>query len=102
MKAHQPFWSLRLSAAAIILSSSITISFAGNFTPIPKNKIAQFCAVNCQNAFSLCVQLSAPPATPPPTVGTQQVTPTVPLVIGPDCQANLNLCLLSCQANPKG
>ena len=36
MKGHQPFWSLRLSAAAIILLSSITISFAGNFTPIPK------------------------------------------------------------------
>ena len=49
MKGHQPFWSLRLRAAAIILLSSITISFAGNFTPIPKNKIAQGgCALNCQ------------------------------------------------------
>ena len=36
MKAHPPCWSLKLGAAAIILFSSITISVAGSFTPIPK------------------------------------------------------------------
>ena len=56
MKAHPPCWSLKLGAAAIILFSSITISVAGSFTPIPKNKIAQSsCASQCQNFFNLCL-----------------------------------------------
>jgi len=50
---------MKLSVAAILLFSSIATSFAGNFTPIPKNKIVQSCAVNCQNSFDLCARLSA-------------------------------------------
>lgn len=92
---------MKLTVAAIILLSSIATSFAGNFTLIPKNKIVQACAVACQNNFDLCVKLNIPPPQPPPTVGTQQTTPTLPLVIG-NCQGDLNLCLLSCRANPRG
>jgi hypothetical protein len=47
---------MKLVAAAIILFFSITISVAGNFTPIPKNKIAQSnCVSQCQNLFNLCL-----------------------------------------------
>jgi hypothetical protein len=92
---------MKFSVAAVVLFSSIATSFAGNFTPIPKNKIVQVCAVNCQTAFDLCVKLSAPPPLPPPTVGTQQTTPTVPLVVG-NCEGDLKICLLVCQANPRG
>ena len=52
---------MKLTVAAIILLSSIATSFAGNFTPIPKNKIAQACNDACQNAFDLCVRLNVPP-----------------------------------------
>ena len=92
-----------LVPAAIILLSSATISFAGNFTPIPKNKIVQTgCGGMCQNNFAVCVQLNVPPPVPPPIAGTQQVTPTAPLPIGPDCAANLKVCLLLCQGQPRG
>ena len=92
---------MKLTVAAIILLSSIATSFAGNFTPIPKNKIAQSCSATCQNLFNLCVKLNVPPPQPPPTAGTQQTTPTPPLIVG-NCQGDLTLCLLSCQANPRG
>ena len=50
-----------LVPAAIILLSFGTISFAGNFTPIPKNKIVQTgCGGMCQNNFAVCVQLTFP------------------------------------------
>ena len=92
-----------LVPAAIILLSSATISFAGNFTPIPKIKIVQTgCAASCQNNFTVCSKLNVPPPVPSPTAGTQQVTPTAPLVIGPDCAASLNVCLLLCQGQPRG
>ena len=91
-----------LVPAAIILLSSATISFAGNFTPIPKIKMAQTgCAASCQNNFNVCVNLNAPPPVPP-IAGTQQVTPSAPLLIGPDCAANLKTCLLLCQGQPRG
>lgn len=38
---------------------------------------------------------------PPPTAGTQQTTPTVPLVVG-NCEGDLKICLLVCQTNPRG
>ena len=52
---------MKLSAAAIILFSSTTISFAGNFTPIAKGKIvqSQACFNNCNTAFDLCVRLNS-------------------------------------------
>ena len=91
-----------LVPAAIILLSSATISFAGNFTPIPKVKMAQTgCAASCQNNFNVCVNLNAPPPVPP-IAGTQQVTPSAPLLIGPDCAAYLKICLLLCQGQPRG
>src|SRR6476661_3850305 len=49
----------QLIAAAIILFLSATMSFAGNFTPMWKNKVAQSqaCFDNCRTAFDLCVRL---------------------------------------------
>ena len=93
---------MKLGVAAIILFSSVATGFAGNVTPIPKMKIVQTgCAASCQNNFTVCSKLNAPPPIPP-TAGTQQVTPSAPLVIGPDCAANLNTCLLLCQGQPRG
>ena len=61
---------MKLSAATIILLSSIPACFAGNFTSVPKNKIVQTtCSVNCQTAFE---RLRGTGATPP-SAGTQQV-----------------------------
>jgi hypothetical protein len=50
---------MKLTVAAVILLTSITNSFAGNFTPIPKNKVAQTqsCSANCQFAFQLCLSI---------------------------------------------
>ena len=50
---------MKLVAAAIVLFSSTTTSVAGNFTPIPKNKIVQnTCFDRCQGEFELCLRLS--------------------------------------------
>ena len=94
MKGHQPFWSLRLSAAAIILLSSITISFAGNFTPIPKNKIAQGgCALNCQTLFNQCIQLC----------GSSCVsTSSNRLPASRNCDFEQAQCLQGCRSIPGG
>ena len=94
---------MKLSAAMIILFASIQASFAGNFTPIPKNKIAQTaCSNNCQTAFALCVRLRGIGA-PPPTLGTQQVAPAAPpLVIGANCELDQAACLRACATNPRG
>jgi hypothetical protein len=92
---------MKLNVAAIILFSLVATSFAA---PIPKNKVVQnlqLCSAKCQNNFALCAQLRIPP-TPPPTVGTQQVAPPAPLVVGPNCEGELNLCFMRCQANPRG
>jgi hypothetical protein len=77
---------MRLSAAAIILFSSTTISFAGNFTPIPKTKIvqSQACFDNCRTAFDLCVRLTA---------GSS---------VGRNCQSDLNFCQTACQLRTSG
>jgi hypothetical protein len=50
---------MKLTFAAVILFTSVITSFAGNFTPIPKNKVAQTqsCSANCQFAFLLCLQI---------------------------------------------
>src|SRR5262245_21524546 len=48
---------MKLALAAVILFCSITTGFAGNFTPIPKNKVAQRRSANCQFAFLLCLQV---------------------------------------------
>ena len=94
---------MKLSAAAIILFCSIATSFAGNLTPISKNKIVQnACLNNCQTAFDLCVRMRGT-GTLPPTVGTQQVTPTpIPLVTGPNCESDRDFCLRKCTLNPNG
>ena len=93
---------MKLGVAAIVLFSSVATSFAGNVTPIPKMKIAQTgCAAACQNNFNVCVNLNAPPPVPP-IAGTQQVTPSAPLLIGPDCAAYLKICSLLCQGQPRG
>jgi hypothetical protein len=94
---------MKLSAATIILFASIPTSFAGNFTPIPKNKIVQnACFTNCRTAFDLCVRLRGTGA-PPPTVGTQQVAPTTaPLVVGANCELDRAYRLRACTSNPRG
>jgi hypothetical protein len=78
---------MKLSAAAIILFSSTTICFAGNFTPIPKSKIvqSQACFDNCQTAFNLCVRLNAGSTT-----------------VGRNCQSELSFCQTACQLRTKG
>lgn len=99
---------MKLNVAAIILFSSIATSLAGNFTSIPKNKVVQnlqLCSAKCQNNFALCVQLrgtqSQPIATPGTTPSTPPTISTTP-AIGPNCEGDQTLCLLSCQANPRG
>jgi hypothetical protein len=94
---------MKLNVAAIILFSSIGISFAGNLTPNPKNKIVQnVCSINCQTRFDLCARLRVPPPPPPPTAGTQQVGPSTPMIVGPNCESDRDLCLLACSLNPRG
>jgi len=94
---------MKLSVAAIILFCSIATSFAGNLALISKNKIAQnSCAVNCQIQFDICTRLRGT-APPPPTVGTQQVSPpTVTLPHGPQCEADRDFCTTRCTLNPRG
>jgi hypothetical protein len=96
-------YKMKLSAAAIMLLCSVATSFAGNFTPNPKNKVVQnVCSTNCQNAFELCVRLRGT-GTPPPTVGTQQVAPqTAPLVVGSNCEFERDTCQRHCVLNPRG
>src|SRR5262245_53875430 len=99
---------MKPSVAAIILFSSIATSFAGNLTPIPKNKIAQTaCPDKRQSAFDLCIRLrGTSPSQPIVTPGTTPSTP--PIVaspgpgIGPNCEMDRDLCLRSCQVNPRG
>jgi hypothetical protein len=94
MNAHQPFWSLRLSAAAIILSSSITICLAGNFTPVPKNKIAQGgCALNCQVLFNQCLQLCG---------SNCFSTSSNRLPVSRNCDVEQIICLQGCRVVPGG
>jgi hypothetical protein len=94
---------MKLSVAAIILFCSMATSFAGNFALISKKEIAQnSCLNNCQLQFNLCTRLRAPPPPPPPIVGTQQVAPTAPLVVGPNCEMDQDVCLRRCALNPQG
>ena len=95
---------MKLGLVAIILFASTPASFAGNFTPIPKNKIAQTqCSTKCQVLFDTCDRLRTPPPPPPPTAGTQQVSPVVPpVIIGQNCEFERDTCLRACVANPKG
>jgi hypothetical protein len=44
-------------AAVMLLFTSVTTSFAGNFTPISKNKVAQSCFATCQIQFQLCLSV---------------------------------------------
>jgi hypothetical protein len=82
---------MKLSAAAIIFFSSITISFAGNFTPVPKNKIAQSgCSTACQNLFNVCLQVCGG--------NCLSTSPNKPAV-GRNCDIEELLCLQNC---PKG
>ena len=94
---------MKLVAATIILFMSTEASFAGNFTPIPKNKLAQTpCATSCQVLFDTCARLRAPPP-PPATAGTQQVAPQTPsVVIGPNCEFEQAACLRACVTSPRG
>jgi hypothetical protein len=91
MHSHTPLvpgaFDVTLGAtAAIILFSSATMSFAGNFTPVPKNKIvqSQSCLNNCQTAFDLCVRLNS---------GS---------IVVRNCQSELSSCQTACQLNPRG
>src|SRR5262245_43498881 len=87
---------------AIILFASIQTSFAGNFTPIPKNKTAQIvdCTAGCGFTFDTCVRVrgtGGPSPTAAGTAGTQQVaTPTRPIIIGPSCEFDRDACLRGC------
>lgn len=95
---------MKLNVAAIILFSSIAICSAGNFTPIPKNRVVQDiqnCFAKCQNDFNLCISLRGTPFQPIVTPNTPAiVAPTRP--VGRNCEGDQSLCLMSCQANPRG
>src|SRR5262249_48605529 len=98
---------MKQSVAAIILFSSIATSFAG--TPIPNNKVVQdvqSCSVKCQNNFTLCVQLRGTQFVPPVAPGSTPTTPPAIVArpapgIGPNCEMDQDLCLRSCQVNPR-
>lgn len=100
---------MELNVAAIILFSSIATCFAGNFTPIPKNKVvqnSQNCFANCQNNFNLCLSLRGTqlqPIVTSPAPGTPPIVAPARPGIGPNCEGDQTLCLLSCQqSNPRG
>src|SRR5262245_11899256 len=49
---------MKITVAAVILFTSVTTSFAGNFTPIPKVRVVQAaCSAACQLAFQACLQV---------------------------------------------
>ena len=82
---------MKLIAAAIILFSSITFSFAGNYSPVSKNKIAQVgCVAVCQNLFNQCLNLCG---------NSCLSTSTNRLPVSRNCDIEQALCLQSC---PKG
>jgi hypothetical protein len=86
---------MKLSVAAVILLTSITNSFAGNFTPIPKNKVAQTqsCPANCQFAFLLCLQIC----------GNACVsTPLNRLPASRNCDFELEACRRGCLSSRSG
>jgi len=78
---------MKLTAAAIILFSSTTIGFTGNFTPVPKGKIvqSQACFNNCSTAFDLCVRLNSGSVT-----------------VVRNCQSELSVCQTACQLRNSG
>ena len=85
---------MKLSAVAIILLSSITTSFAGNFTPIPKIKIAQTtCLDNCQRAFVLCLGVCGSNCT--------SLSNNRPAV-SRNCDVEQAICQRGCQFTPGG
>jgi hypothetical protein len=85
---------LRKQCIAAILLSSITISFAGNFTPIPKNRIAQGgCALNCQVLLNQCLQLCG---------SSCFSTSTNRLPVSRNCDLEQILCLQGCRVVPGG
>jgi hypothetical protein len=78
---------MKLSATAITLFASTTISFAGDFTPIPKGKIvqSQACFNNCQIAFDQCVRLRS---------GSTNVFR--------NCESEQSFCTMACQLRLSG
>ena len=85
---------MKLAAAAIILLSSITTGLAGNFTPIPKNKIVQnFCFNNCQLTFLLCLSVCGNSCTS--TSANKPVTSR-------NCDFELEACQRGCLSSRSG
>jgi hypothetical protein len=87
---------MKLGATLIILFYfSITTSFAGNFTPIPKSKIAQSgaCAANCQSLFNLCLQLCG---------SSCLSTSTNRLPVTRNCDFERDACLRGCEGQRGG
>ena len=85
---------MKLSVAAVILFSSITFGFAGNFTPTPKNKIAQGgCALNCQALFNQCLQVCGS--------NCSSFSTNKPATAR-NCDVERDFCLQGCRATPGG
>ena len=83
---------MRLGIVAIILFTSVTTGLAGDFTPIPKNKIAQLganCVVRCDNLFNLCLQLC----------GSSCVATSINrLPVSRNCDFERDFCLIGCRS----
>jgi hypothetical protein len=96
---------MKLSTAAIILLSSITISFAGTFAP------ESGCVSQCLNLFDVCLKVCGndclstsiiinPPTTAvvPTSPGTP--TPPPPSVARRNCDVERDTCVRNCPTSP--
>jgi hypothetical protein len=86
---------MKLTVAAVILFTSVTTSFAGNFTPIRKNKVAQSssCFTTCQIAFQLCLAVCGNAC-----VSTSATKPPVTR----NCDFELEACQRGCLSSRSG
>jgi hypothetical protein len=86
---------MKLTVAAVILFTSVTTSFAGNFTPIPKNKVAQStsCFITCQITFQFCLSVCGSAC-----VSTSVAKPPV----SRNCDFELEACQRGCLSSRSG
>jgi hypothetical protein len=85
---------MKLTVAAVILFTSVTTSFSGNFTPIPKNKVAQAgCFTTCQIQFQLCLAVCGNAC-----LSTSSTRPGV----SRNCDFELEACQRGCLSSRSG
>ena len=85
---------MKITVAAVILFTSVATSFAGNFTPIPKNRVAQAaCSAACQLAFQACLQVCGS--------GCQSLRADRPRITR-NCDFELDACQRGCLTSKSG